>query len=504
MSFLPALFTVVLQIFLLAWSMIHPEVSASHRRVSAFARAIDSDYQRWRPGHTVYASTRVTDTGYWHTSGNLILNHQGRAVRIQGINWYGFETVRKVPGGLNVQDYRVILDTILSEGFNTVRIPFSNEMVEDPIVPGTIAFVNDHGQPINQPLSGLNSIEILDRIVEHAGRIGLKVVLDNHRSEAGNSAEDNGLWYTAAYPERSWVADWQMLARRYAGNSTVIGMDLRNEPHNAASGGACWSGCGPAHDWHLAAERAGDAVLAINPRLIIFVEGTDSIGSDWYWWGGNLEGVRFAPVHLNVPNQLVYSAHEYGPQQYAQRWFTGASAASLMAVFDRHWGFVSRNRIAPVWIGEFGTSNRSEDITGTASGTEGQWFQALISYFASNHDVSWASWALNGEDADGLLDASYTAPVNSLKLAALSRIMDSTAPQAALPVQRFVHMNVAAAGQTPARTSPAHTSNGQTRTAGAARAYRPHLPASTLRGVSGDGGAEPLLPSQVSAEADGN
>ena len=46
-------------------------------------------------------------------------------------------------------------------------------------------------------------------------------------------------------------------------------MDLHNEPHDPA----CW-GCGDTTiDWRLAAERAGNAVLGVNPNLLIFVEG---------------------------------------------------------------------------------------------------------------------------------------------------------------------------------------------------------------------------------------
>ena len=152
----------------------------------------------------------------------------------------------------------------------------------------------------------------MDAIIDYAGTIGLRVILDNHRSEAGNSAEANGLWYTDAYPEKSWISDWQALATRYQNNSNVIGVDLRNEPHNATAGGACWD-CGGANDWHLAAERAGNAVLAINPKLLVFVEGTDAYNNNYYFWGGNLQGVQNSPVQLSVANQLVYSAHDYGP-----------------------------------------------------------------------------------------------------------------------------------------------------------------------------------------------
>jgi endoglucanase len=432
--------------------------------------------QSYRSG-VVFASARAMDTGYWHTSGNRILDDRGLPIHIEGINWYGFETVREIPGGLTHQDYRAILETIRHSGFNTVRIPFSNQMVERPIVPSSIGFLNDRGA-INEPLRGLNSLEILDRIVEYAGTIGLKVILDNHRSEAGDSAQQSGLWYTDDFPEAVWIADWQRLARRYANNSTVIGFDLRNEPHNASSGGSCWSACDPAHDWRLAAQRAGNTVLAINPRLIVFVEGTDAVDNDVYWWGGNLEGVRHAPVRLNVANQLVYSAHTYGPKLYRQRWFNASTTqASLEAVWDRHWGFVAREGIAPLWIGEFGTTNSTEDILGTAPGSEGQWFRSIVAYLGRNPEIHWTSWALNGEDADGLMRADYSAPANPLKLAALNTLMTKPAPTAG--------MGMMIAASKP--YSPPRANSIQRSYPGAAiQPYTPHLPASVLRSQPAD------------------
>ncbi len=380
----------------------------------------------------VLAATRASDAEYWHTSGNRILDERNQPVRIAGINWYGFETARQVPGGLTEQDYRAILQTIKGDGFNTVRIPLSNEMVERPVVPEKIRFANERGA-INTDLRGLNSLEILDRIVEYAGTLGLKVILDNHRSEAGNSAEQNGLWYTSEYPEAAWIADWERLARRYAGNSTVVGVDLRNEPHNANSGGACWD-CGGVRDWHEAAERGGNAVLRVNPRLIVFVEGVDAYGNDSYWWGGNLEGVQRSPVRLEVPNQLVYSPHTYGPNEYAHPWFNAATTpASLEAVWMKYWAYVSLNGVAPVWVGEFGTTNRTEDIRGNAPGSEGQWFQSLVAFLGKHQELGWSSWALNGEDANGLLNAHYDAMANGLKQEMLASIM---APAEAVVARR--------------------------------------------------------------------
>ena len=361
--------------------------------------------------------------GFWHTRGNQILDSDNRPVRIAGVNWYGFETEAAVAGGLGVQDYRTIIQSIHRSGYNAIRIPFSNQMVESPTIPTEIKFTNHAGGPINADLKGLNSLQILDKIVAYAGDQGLKIILDNHRSEAGNGTGLSGLWFTQGYPESAWIADWQMLAHRYANDPTVLGMDLRNEPHNAAANGACW-GCGGANDWHLAAERAGNAVLAINPRALIFVEGVDAYENDFYWWGGNLEGVRTAPVRLAVANPLVYSAHDYGPTESGQSWFTPTMTdASLSAVWTKHWAYISQDNIAPVWLGEFGVSIAASSDSPTApEAMEAKWFQSIIQFLHNDTRMGWAYWALNGSDRYGLLNANYDDIKDSGRQNALATI----------------------------------------------------------------------------------
>jgi endoglucanase len=362
-------------------------------------------------------------TGYWHTSGNRILDANGHLVRVAGINWYGFETTDEVVHGLWAQDYHYILNAIQSNGYNVIRMPLSNQMVETPIIPTNISYHNASG-PINTDLEGLNSLQILDKIVAYAGQIGLRIILDNHRSEAGNGAEGNGLWYTTQYPESAWTNDWVSLTQRYLNNSTVIGLDLRNEPHNDQSGGSCW-GCGlMSYDWRLAAERGGNAALAVNPSLLIFVEGTDCYNNDCDWWGGNLEGAQTYPVTLNVANQLVYSAHDYGPNLYQQSWFnSNTTYQSLVAVWTKFWAYLSLNNVAPVWVGEFGTTNNSSDIESSVPGSQGQWFQSIVTFLQNNTQLDWTYWALNGEDSYALLDSNYdSTPVSSLKQQLLASI----------------------------------------------------------------------------------
>ena len=209
-------------------------------------------------------------SGFWHTSGNQILDSGGNQVRIAGINWYGFETPDMVAHGLWAQDYHAIIDDIKNLGYNTIRIPFSNQMVEQNPVPQNLSFYNTG--PINTDLKGLTSLQILDKIVTYAGQDGLKVILDDHRSEAGESAEQNGLWYTSTYTNQNWINDWVALAKRYAGNPTVVGFDLHNEPHTPAGDtyaqGATWGSGDPNTDIRLAYEAAGNAIIAADPGAL--------------------------------------------------------------------------------------------------------------------------------------------------------------------------------------------------------------------------------------------
>ena len=383
-------------------------------------------------------------TGYWHTSGNQIIDSSGRVVRIAGINWYGFETKDQVVHGLWARDYHTILNTIKNNGYNAIRLPYSNQMVESPIIPSNISYSNSSGA-INTDLKGLNALQLMDKVIHAAGGLGLRVILDNHRSEAGNSAEANGLWYTSAYPESAWINDWKTLVNRYAsfkdasGNPTVIAADLRNEPHliaNSSHSGSCWTGdtatggcpaTNAGQNWPAAAQRAGNAILSANPNLLIIVEGTDCYNGDCDWWGGNLEGVSGHPIELNISNRLVYSAHDYGPKLYQQSWFnSGTSYPSLSSVWNKFWGYINANHTAPIMVGEFGTGNTASDIQSATPGSQGQWFESLVNFLQNNPSVSWTYWALNGEDSYGLLDNNYdSTPASPLKQSELASVQSA-------------------------------------------------------------------------------
>jgi len=326
-------------------------------------------------------------TNYLHTSSSQILDASNNPVGLSGLNWFGFETANYAPHGLWARNWGDMLDQIKNLGYNTIRLPFSNAMLQPGVAPAGIDYTK------NPDLKGLSPLEVMDKIVAGASARGIKIILDNHRSTPGGGPETNGLWYTSDFPESRWISDWQMLVNRYKDEPSVIGVDLRNEPHDSA----CW-GCGDtALDWRLAAEKAGNAVLAVNPNLLIIVEGVGTYNGQSTWWGGNLMGAKDYPIRLNIPGRLVYSPHEYPESVAPQPWFNDPNYPNnLPAVWDSFWGYLVKDQTAPILVGEFGTKYQTTK--------DRQWIDSFKNYIQQN-GLNWTFWALNPDSGDtgGLL-----------------------------------------------------------------------------------------------------
>lgn len=362
-----------------------------------------------------------------HAAGGKVVDANGNEVHLTGVNWFGFETQSFAPHGLDVRNYQSMLDQIAKSGFNTIRLPYSNQLFDSASVPTGINY------KLNPDLKGLQGLALMDKIIQAAGARGLKVILDQHRP---NAYAQSDLWYTDQVPESRWIADWTMLAKHYAGNTTIIGADLHNEPHGAAT----WGDGNPQTDWRLAAERAGDAVLAANPDWLIIVEGVAGYHGDYYWWGGNLEGAKQYPVTLTQQDKLVYSVHDYGPGVWEQTWFKAPNfPRNLANVWNTHWGYLQAEKIAPVLLGEFGGRSVGSDA-------EGKWQRTLLSYVKSN-GISYTYWSWNPDSGDtgGILEPDWKT-VNAAKLHVLSAYqwpllgqVDQTAPKQSADVKSGAH-----------------------------------------------------------------
>ncbi|UXA16212.1 cellulase family glycosylhydrolase [Mycobacterium sp. SMC-4] len=371
--------------------------------------------------------------GWFSTSGNQIVDSAGNPVQIAGVNWFGFESDIFAPHGLWTRNYQDMMDQMKELGFNTIRLAYSSQMLHPTAAPSGIDF---HKNP---DLVGLSPLQLMDKIIGYAGEIGMRVILDHHRSSAGAGPNANGLWYEGQYTEATWIDNWTMLAQRYLNDPTVIGADLHNEPHAGTWGG------GGATDWAAAAERAGNAVLAVNPNWLIFVEGVAEYQGQHYWWGGNLMGVRDRPIVLDVPNRVVYSPHDYPNSVYNQPWFQAPDfGTALPQKFQQMWGFIYEQNIAPIYLGEFGTR--------LADPKDLVWFEAITSYLsgdfdndgiidivAGTEDMSWTfwSWNPNSSDTGGILANDWNT-VNTHKMAYLQALQFDFADGGAGVLAHFV------------------------------------------------------------------
>ncbi|WP_394278717.1 glycoside hydrolase family 5 protein [Microbacterium sp.] len=171
-------------------------------------------------------------------------------------------------------------------GFNTIRLPFSNECLTQK----TATSIN---QALNPTLVDVHPLKMMDAVIASARKYDLRVILDRHRP---GSAAQSELWYTAKYPEKRWISDWKKLA-------------------------------------------------------------------------------------------VVYSPHEYPSSVYDQAWFhTKHYPNNLRAIWEKNWGFIVTKKIAPVFVGEFGTKLQTS--------SDKKWLAKLTRYM-KDRGVGWAYWSFN-------------------------------------------------------------------------------------------------------------
>ena len=326
--------------------------------------------------------------GDFSTKGNQIVDRDGHPARLACVGWN--ELSESPP--LERQTAMMAAD-----GFNCIRFSWVNATMRQNLM-------------------------TIDRIVEAASKAGLRVVLDNHTNEPGHGDRDNwgaqqknGLWYDlggasdgtdgggnpGTTTDAKFLADWQAVARHYAGNQTVIGYDLRNEPL-AYPHMSLWGG-GSDRDIRAMYVQVGNAIQAIDPAKLIVVEPP---GLDW-------SGVRKDPVTLDVPDKLVYSVHEYPGEISGQK---VSSGPGLIQRMNEMWGWLINENIAPVFVGEMGSSMDSAESKA--------WAATIVPYLngtppdglripAGGQGVStdWWAWGyLGGQMPDGTLERDWKTP----------------------------------------------------------------------------------------------
>lgn len=341
-------------------------------------------------------SVSLNNSGSYTTQNGRVY-YNNSEIKIKGINWFGFETDTHAPHGLWARNYKDMISQMKSAGFNAVRLPFCPASVQGTAVSGV-----DSSK--NPDLANLNSLQIMDKILDEFKNQQMYIVLDSHRPDCTAQSD---LWYTANYSQDQWLNDLKTLAGRYQSNPYFLGLDLKNEPH----GQATWGTGNPATDWNTAAEKAGRAVLDVNPNVLVFVEGVgdnpNCSGNTAHWWGGNLEPVACTPLSESMipKNKLVLSPHVYGPDVNWQNYFSDSNFPNNMAsIWETQYGYLRQKGYTIIpgeWGGKFATNGGSQQDPVLQN--------ALVNYWKGKGICNTFYWDLNPNSGDtgGVLEDDW-------------------------------------------------------------------------------------------------
>ncbi|MFE3945513.1 glycoside hydrolase family 5 protein [Streptomyces sp. NPDC059118] len=360
------------------------------------------------------------------TRGRYIVDASGNRFKLKSANWQGAqgswngsgniddpanhhdgEKADQMPLGLDRAPIGTILADFHELGINSVRLPFSNEMLHDrrPVPDASVA--------ANPALRGRTPLQVFDAVVAATTAEGFAVVLNNHTNTSRFCCglDGNERWNTSQSTAQ-WEDDWIALARRYKDNKRVVGADLYNEVRRTVTDDANWN-LGDDHDWWAASQHLGDRLLTeAGPDLLVIVEGINwqGIPLDGFAHGRpTLEPARAVSHTLVASDKLVYSAHFYGYTGPHHIGATGLgethdpryqelSRDELFATLDRQAFFVAdepgRHFTAPVWISEFGIGSDEGNPQART------WFGTFVDYLIAR-DADFAYWPLVGWTGHG-------------------------------------------------------------------------------------------------------
>ncbi|MEM3553499.1 MAG: cellulase family glycosylhydrolase, partial [Candidatus Bathyarchaeia archaeon] len=165
----------------------------------------------------------------------------------------------------------------------------------------------------------------------------------------------------------------------------VFGVDLCNEPYALT-----WT------EWKSLAREGAEAVLSVNPFLVIAVEGVGNLSDNGGWptfWGENLTEAYNDPIVLKESfpmDRILYLPHVYGPSVYRQPYFGDPSFPNnLPSIWEIHFGRMAGKY--PLGIGEFG---------GRYEGDDQIWQDAFVDYLLEKNIRAFFYWALNPNSGD--------------------------------------------------------------------------------------------------------
>lgn len=291
---------------------------------------------------------------YIYTAGSQLVDLRGTPLKISALEWGGANRAGAAQDGLWMLNYKRVLESIKSAGFNTVSIPWTDAVLyARPTSPAIDADGRSENAALRDPAfpSPVNgryvyrkTIDIFQFYADYAAQIGLKIIF-HHDGDRGDE-QANGLWFskdlaknycsdgryiqgvdgqTAEPPANfgrcdagarvavrftdyaTFKQNTVTLAHKFANHPAVIGFELHrgSQPVGECASGQAWVFCAPVlpnwgatndkYDAKWMTRDVGDALHAVNPDALVIVGG----------YSQDLQAAQEAAT-LARPHKLVY------------------------------------------------------------------------------------------------------------------------------------------------------------------------------------------------------
>ena len=376
-----------------------------------------------------------TNDDWLHAKGSRLYDMNGNEVWLTGANWFGFNCTECSPHYLWSGDINDLVKSVADRGINVLRLPVSTELLYNWMVgdPDPIGAINPNDDPsyrfnvdlIMEDGSVANSQQLFEVLLKKCKQYGIKCFIDIHSPESNNAGHNYGLWYGKSFKGRDgksvtvttdvWIETLAWTADHYKNDDTLIGFDLKNEPHSTYGGApvdAIWDDSNAENNWKKASEDCANAILEKNPNALILIEGVEGYQGHGAWWGGNLRGVKDYPVQpTSGTSQIIYSPHDYGPIVSQQTWFEkNFNMDTLLDDYWRDtWAYLVEEDRYPLLIGEWGgkipdsVDEKALLAADSSKLTEYEknvkWLILLRDYMIKHH-VNHTFWCLNDDSGD--------------------------------------------------------------------------------------------------------
>ncbi|BDA41281.1 probable endoglucanase E1 [Coccomyxa sp. Obi] len=381
----------------------------------------------------------------------------GQPTTMKGVNWFGFETSATMVAGLwqgptaMTQDFGIVLYRIQLLGFNTIRVPFSFQILyntqpssytaactpvtnvqvgQSVVPPGTNIPTNAQPPPQAAPTGGnsgtCNALVPNDSgykrflwVIKAMVDNGFMVLIDNHLN-LDSTAVDN---------PTAWVNYWKSLMTGIVGMGqkyqNAVMVDILNEPD---SRGLNWQSTGTLYI------AAMDAISQVSPSTLYYIEGCGQLAYAMCWGDGFVTdpyliqnfGLTDPRPFLNTlqtksyKNQVVISPHYYPPSISGQSFnYTGVGLFTRMQNSFGHLtaGQGYNGQVFALAFGETGSFYTSAtDIAMLADmarymrndySSLGSGYSAANFPHANLPNLYWWDWNANSGDTGGIVQNDW-------------------------------------------------------------------------------------------------